>query len=160
MSLGRQAKRAAITAASGWCILAGAAAAQPGPNADRALERMMAGESYLQGAELERALQAAAAHPFGSLENPVRAAMPQGQRAYLARLRCSNGQAPRFNRSGNAGAGVYGNIIDRYDVSCGESAPGNVTNFMDMYHRGHVEERAVPGFTITPSRPASRSPAV
>ena len=36
---------------------------------------------------------AAEAHPLGSLENPVRVGGPDGERAYLARLRCTNGSA-------------------------------------------------------------------
>lgn len=134
------------------CAMPGAAAAQQPADRD-ALNRMLAGESQIQGTELERRIAAAAAHPLGSQENPVRAAMPPGQRAYLQRLRCSDGEAPRFSRRGNYGVGVYGNIIDGYAVTCGAAAPGEVVVYMDMYHRGHVEERPVPGFTIIPARP-------
>ncbi len=87
--------------------------------------------------------------PLGSEANPVRANMPVGQRAYLDRLRCSDGSAPDYERVGNYGSGPYGSIIDGYQVDCGDSAPGEVLIFMDMYHR-HVENEAVPGFTITP----------
>lgn len=81
----------------------------------------------------------------------MRAALPEGQRAYLARLRCADGGAPKSQRVGNFGIGVYGNIVDGYAVDCGDAAPGQVRIFMDMYHPGHVEPRAVPGFTITPT---------
>jgi hypothetical protein len=87
---------------------------------------------------------------LGSQNNPVRAHMPQGQRAYLERLRCSDGRAPEFNRIGNFGVGVYGNIVDGYNVDCGTAEPGRAQVFMDMYHRGYVEDRPVPGFTIIP----------
>lgn len=133
---------------------ASCAAAQPGgkpagePDIAAILARMGAGESQMQGAELERAIAAAAAHPLGSRDNPVRASTPSGQRAYLARLRCAEGGAPRFERSGNLGPGIYGNIVDAYQVTCrGAEA---VTVVMDMYHRGHVEDRPVPGFEIVP----------
>lgn len=111
---------------------------------------MMSGQSAAQGRALERALEAAAAHPLGSRENPVRASMPVGQHAYLARLRCADGRAPQFERDGNLGPGVYGNIIDSYSVRCANSQPGEATIIMDMYHRGHVEQRPVPGFAIVP----------
>lgn len=138
-----------IAAAAALVCVGTAAAAQP-QNEDVALERMLSGQSYLQGADLERALEAAAAHPLGARENPVRASTPAGQRAYLARLRCADGRAPQFERNGNLGAGVYGNIIDSYSVQCANSQPAEATIIMDMYHRGHVEQRPVPGFTITP----------
>ena len=136
------------------CLSSNALAVQP-PKPDEvgdALELMMAGESQVRGAELQRRIEAASAHPLGSQQNPVRAAMPPGQRAYLQRLRCSDGRAPAFSRIGNFGAGVYGNIIDGYRVRCSGAAPAETVVYMDMYHRGHVEERPVSGFTILPSR--------
>ena len=135
---------AAVTAIG---LAASATAAQP-QDEDLALERMLSGQSYLQGAELERALEAAAAHPLGALENPVRASTPSGQQAYLRRLRCADGRAPQFQRSGNLGLGVYGNIIDAYQLVCRSSEAAQATVIMDMYHQGHVEHRPVPGFTI------------
>ena len=117
---------------------------------DDSLDRMLMGESAKSGDKLDRAIAEAAKHPFGSKQNPVRAEMPEGQHAYLARLRCSDGRAPAFHRIGNYGLGVYGNIIDGYSVDCGSAAPGKVEIVMDMYHRGYVEDRPVPGFTIVP----------
>ena len=136
------------------CLSSNALAFQP-PTSDEiddALEKMLAGESQVQGAELQRRIEVAAAHPLGSQQNPVRAAMPEGQRAYLRRLRCADGAVPAFSRIGNFGAGVYGNIIDGYRLRCSGAAPADSVVYMDMYHRGHVEERPVPGFTIVPSR--------
>ena len=121
------------------------------PKSDPSLQRQLAGESQVSGSALERRIAAAARHPLGSRENPVRAEMPAGQRAYLDRLRCANGQAPTYGRIGNFGFGVFGNIIDGYRVNCGNAQPGQVDIFMDMYHRGHVENRPVPGFTIVPA---------
>jgi hypothetical protein len=83
--------------------------------------------------------------PLGSKENPVRASMPEGQRAYLSRLVCPNGGPARFERTFNLGPGIYGTIIDEYKVRC----PGQpeATIIMDMYH-DWSENRPVPGFTI------------
>jgi hypothetical protein len=128
----------------------------PGPalaaSEDQLLERMLRGESAMQGQELERAVTAAEAHPLGSKENPVRVAMPPGQRAYLARLRCSDGRTPRFHRRGNAGVGVFGNIVDIYDVRCIDAEPATRAIYMDMYHRGREEELAVPGYTLVTAK--------
>lgn len=114
--------------------------------ADKALDRMMAGESYLQGKDLEKALKQAEEHPLGSAQNPVRTTMPQGQRLYLSRLRCSDGKAPAYYRKGNVGAGPFGNIVDLYKVSCPGAEPLESDIYMDMYHGGFIESRIVPGF--------------
>lgn len=114
---------------------------------DAALSTMLRGESHVTGAALQRAIAEADRHPLGSPQNPVRVQGPPGQRAYLARLRCSDGSTPSFFRRGSVGIGVFGNIVDDYAVTCGSAAPVSVQ--MDMYHRGNVENRAVPGFTIT-----------
>jgi hypothetical protein len=141
-----------MTLLLGPMLLLGACASTAGSQ-DAQIQRMMLGESQVSGRALERRLAEAERHPLGSRENPVRAQMPPGQRAYLSRLRCSDGRAPEYFRTGNLGPGVYGNIIDAYRVSCGDAAPGTVEIIMDMYHAGHVEERPVPGFTIVPSMP-------
>jgi hypothetical protein len=82
---------------------------------------------------------------LGAQSNPVRCSGPRGERAYLNRLRCADGKAPKFYRIGSFGEGPYGNILDGYSVKCGEADA--VTIFMDMYH-DHVEREAVPGFRI------------
>ena len=115
---------------------------------DVALERMLSGEPVLQGGELKAALKEADKHPLGSAQNPVRVNMPAGERAYLARLRCSDGRRPDFVRVGNVGIGAFGNIVDLYDVNCYSAKPGRVEIYMDMYFSDHVENRPVPGFTI------------
>ena len=128
-------------------LLAGACATAPEPD----LERALAGESQVSGSALDRRIASAERHPLGSRNNPVRVEMPPGERAYLRRLRCADGRAPAFSRTGSVGIGVYGNILDAYRVNCGEARPGQVDVYMDMYHPGHVEDRPVPGFTIVPS---------
>ncbi|MEM9965779.1 MAG: hypothetical protein AAGC58_10575 [Asticcacaulis sp.] len=98
----------------------------------------------------KRIQKAEAGYPLGSKENPVRVSMPQGQRAYLAQLRCEDGQVPAFHRGGSVGLGPYDNIIDRYEVTCAGSKPEKTMIFMDMYFAGHVETRPVEGFTRVP----------
>ena len=83
--------------------------------------------------------------PLGGKGNPVRVHRPMGQRAYLSRLVCPGGGSPVFQRVGSFGMGVYGTIIDGYDVDC---AGTRHMVYMDMYHPDHIERRPVPGFTI------------
>ena len=98
-------------------------------------------------AKMEQAIAAAQAHPLGSEANPVRSAMPPGERAYIARLRCSDGNAPEIVSRGSTGDGPYGNILDRYSLRCASGTPSTAALYMDMYH-DHVETRPAPGFTI------------
>ena len=102
------------------------------------------GGGGLKGNKLAKAIAKAAANPLGSNENPVRADGPTGQRAYLSKLRCADGTAPAFQRRGNVGPGIYGYIVDAYEVNCGAA---ETVVHMDMYHR-HAETVAVPGFTM------------
>lgn len=141
-------------------LAAGAAEAKPQVN-DMARMMKGLGGGGKTGGKLEKAIAKAAAHPLGSRDNPVRANMPDGQRAYLSRLRCANGQAPEFHRAGNIGPGIYGYIVDDYRVSCAGAAPVSV--IIDMYHV-HVEQQPVPGFTIVaegtpPPSPVPATPA-
>ena len=43
------------------------------------------------------------ANPLGSQHNPVRADGPLGQRRYIERLVCKDGEAPFYERLGAAG---------------------------------------------------------
>jgi hypothetical protein len=111
-------------------------------------ETMAAQMSQVSPEEEMRALVAAAdAHPLGTIENPVRVGGPDGERAYLARLRCPDGAAPRIGARREAGPGAFGSIAASYDVICGAAA-GRI--LFDMYHEEHVENRAPPGFTLAP----------
>lgn len=121
----------------------------PSPTGSELAEYLVSG-GRLPEPRLSRALEAAAAQPLGSERNPVRADSPLGQRAYLSRLRCENGQAPRFRRVGNMGPGPFGSIVDLYIVECPGSAPARTEIYMDMYFRGYVESRPVEGFTLAP----------
>ncbi|VVT02662.1 hypothetical protein [Erythrobacter sp. EC-HK427] len=118
----------------------------PAGSADSTFDWPMVSQTQLRGADLEAAIVTASASPLGSFENPVRAARPSGQRDYLERLRCADGTAPRFQRTGSLGPGVFGSIVDGYRVDCADGYQADVV--MDMYHRNHVELGAVPGFTV------------
>jgi hypothetical protein len=78
-------------------------------------------------AEAEQIAAAAAAHPLGTLENPVRVGGPQGARAYIARLRCVDGSRPQVGPRSTGGVGAYGTVTERYPLDCGAAAPGRVT---------------------------------
>lgn len=141
-------------AALGVMLVAGAPSVQAKPSEADVLRRMALGEPALTGHEMEEAVRKADKHALGSEENPIRAAMPEGQRAYLSRLRCSDGSAPAYHRRGNVGHGVFANIVDLYDVTCAGAEPASSEIYMDMYHAGYIEKRAVPGFTIVASEEA------
>ena len=97
----------------------------------------------------EQAIRAAAAYPLGTVQNPVRVGGPEGERAYLARLRCADGSAPTIGRRGSAGVGAFGSITASYHLDCGAAAPGKLELVMDMYHSEHREGRAPSGLTIS-----------
>jgi len=127
-------------------------AAQQGASEDGTtdmLKRMAAGRSQMEGAELDAAIGKAASFPLGSKENPVRAAGPSGQRAYLSRLRCADLKRPSFRRVGSMGISPYGNIVDGYSVTCEGSEPAERLIYLDMYHAGYAEDRAVEGYGAT-----------
>jgi hypothetical protein len=94
--------------------------------------------------------RAANSQPLGSARNPVRANSPNGQRAYIGRLRCPGGDAPTIVGRNNIGSGIYAMIVDRYTVSCVGLANQDI--MIDMYH-DWTENRAVPGFTIQEIQP-------
>ena len=131
--------------------LAMALTATQGVSADRGLDAMLEGRSPMSKSALKKAIAKAEQEPLGSRGNPVRVEMPEGQRAYLASLRCADGTRPRYERAGNVGLGVYQSIIDLYQADCGDAAPGKVEIYMNMYRPGHVETRPVPGFSVAAS---------
>ncbi len=99
-------------------------------------------------AALAEAIAQAAAHPLGTVRNPVRVAGPEGERAYLARLRCGDGKAPAIGRAAPAGVGAYGTLVEAYPLDCGAAAPGKVSLVMDRYHEENPEARAPSGFQL------------
>jgi hypothetical protein len=99
-------------------------------------------------AEVATVARRADVHPLGSKENPVRARRPEGQRAYIARLRCPSGDAPRIKDRFNIGPGIYGTIVDSYTLTCNGQADKRI--MLDMYH-DWIENRPAAGFTIVTS---------
>lgn len=93
----------------------------------------------------QQAAEKPAEAPLGSRDNPVLCYDPEGERAYLSRLRAPDGSRIRFERGGSTGAGPCGHILDRYVANVGDE---ELSIFMDMYHPGYWEDRAVPGFLI------------
>lgn len=131
-------------------ILAAPAAAQQPRLGQRTAspEAMVAQMNQASPEEEMRSLVAAAdAHPLGTLANPVRVGGPAGERAYLDRLRCPDGAAPRIGARREAGVGAFGSIVAAYELSC---AGADARILFDMYHEEHVETRAPAGFTLAP----------
>lgn len=127
-------------------LLAAACAATPEPDP-------LGGLFGVSAAQSNRVAPTLNAHPFGSADNPVRADMPPGQRAYLARLRCADDRAPQFRRVGSFGVGPYGGVIDGYEVLCPGSSPASSI----IYNR-HVPPRSSrePGPGGVQDRPLTR----
>ena len=144
--------RIALALAAALSLAAAPAAAQPKPG-DRTISPEQMLRDFGLGPDqedLREALAAAAAHPLGTRENPVRVGGPEGERAYIARLRCSDGRPPQIGQRANAGVGAFGTIVDVYPLDCGNAAPGRFQLVMDMYHEEHRETRAPAGFTLVP----------
>lgn len=125
----------------GLAITAAPAAAQ------RIGARTAAPQAHLPGLapgqdDLAAAVAAAAAHPLGSLENPVRVGGPDGERAFLARLRCADGAAPRIGARTDGGVGGFGSLTRAFALTCGTS---EMRVHFDIYHQEHVETRAPAG---------------
>ena len=99
-------------------------------------------------AAIAEAIAAANAHPLGTADNPVRVGGPEGERAYLARLRCGDGSVPRIGTRADAGTGAFGTLVAAFPIDCGAAAPGKASIVMDMYHEENSEDRAPPGFGI------------
>jgi hypothetical protein len=135
---------AALLAAPATAQELGARTASP----DQTLGNMAASDPE---AEIEQLAAAAAAHPLGSLENPVRVGGPEGARAYIARLRCSDGSRPALGPHHAGAVGAYGTVTETYPLDCGGAAPGRVTLIVDLYHEEHREDRPASGFAIDPS---------
>ncbi len=130
-------------------LLAGPAAAQKLGARTASPDQVLGDEAPLDPlAEAEQIAAAAAAHPLGSVENPVRVGGPQGARAYIGRLRCANDSRPVVDSRSTSGVGPYGTITERYVLDCGDFAPGREAVHFDFYHEEHVERRAAGHFGI------------
>ncbi|HEV2867569.1 MAG TPA: hypothetical protein VGX37_13755 [Allosphingosinicella sp.] len=131
-----------------FLLAAGPAAAQELGQRTQPPEAMVPGLGLApEEDDLRDAIAAADAHPLGSVQNPVRVGGPAGERAYLARLRCADGSAPRIGGRSDAGIGAFGSVVGAYALTCG-AATSSIA--FDIYHEEHVETRAPQGFTILP----------
>ena len=101
-------------------------------------------------AEIARAEQAAAGFPLGSLQNPVRVGGPEGERAYLGRLRCADGKPPRAGIGRPGGTDAFGSVAEMVTLDCGAAAPGRTELAFDLYFEEHREDRAPGGFALAP----------
>ncbi len=97
--------------------------------------------------EMRQLAAAADAHPLGTVENPIRVGGPEGEHAYLGKLRCADGAIPRIGARHEAGVGAFGSVVGAYDLGCGTETRRVV---FDMYQEEHVETRAPAGFTLQP----------
>lgn len=109
-------------------------------------DQLMARMSQASPEEEIRQLELVAdQHPLGTVANPVRVGGPEGEQAYLARLRCPDGTQPRIGARRDAGVGGFGSVVRAYEVSC---AGVSSQIAFDMYQEEHVETRAPAGFTL------------
>ena len=95
--------------------------------------------------EMRRLVAEADRHPLGTVENPVRVGGPEGEHAYLGRLRCPDGATPTVGARSTAGIGAFGSVVAAFDLACGAQQHRIV---FDMYHEEHIETRAPVGFTL------------
>ena len=93
-------------------------------------------------------------YPLGSAHNPIRVDGVMGERSYLISLSCHDNSSPSFKRAGSVGIGPYGFILDLYEVECVNNPESKKHSiYMDLYHPGYIENRAVPGFGIINTNP-------
>lgn len=85
--------------------------------------------------------------PLGSLANPVRADAFRGELEYLGRLRCRDGSTPQTQGLSRRYSGSR-HLIQVFRVRCIYLNEESEV-FFDAYHPGHIETRAVPGFTLS-----------
>jgi phosphatidylglycerol:prolipoprotein diacylglycerol transferase len=86
---------------------------------------------------------------LGSLSNPVKCDMEEGEREYLKRLTDHSGGSVHFRRIGHAHPDGKGNILDKYEIKTVDGSL-SVEIYMDMHCPGYVEKEAIKGFKIKP----------
>ncbi|MCO1334610.1 hypothetical protein MO867_09690 [Microbulbifer sp. OS29] len=128
-----------------FCVSLAACANQNVTQSDSecGLEQLMLGVSCIEP-DLDEIVK----HPLGSPGNPVRADGPAGQREYLSRLVCTNGEpVSEFKRTSSAGMGPWGFILDSYVVLC-DTHQGVIEHnvYLDLYHKGYRETEVAEGF--------------
>jgi hypothetical protein len=138
-------------------IIALTTLASPAGAADKLGKRTAPPEQAMSGigegssdAALAQAIAAAAAFPLGTLQNPVRVGGPEGERAYVAKLRCADGKRPQIGPTRPGGVGAYGSVADVVPLDCAAAAPGRVDLVVDPYFEEQPETRPPAGFTFGP----------
>jgi hypothetical protein len=137
-----------ILALAAIAVAASASAKPPREESPAPRDMLAAVGSGNSDAEIARAIAAAQAHPLGSAENPIRVGGPEGARAYVQRLRCADGSAPKVGSQAPGGVGGYGSVLALFPVDCGAAAPGKAELRVDIYHEEHAETRAPAGFRL------------
>jgi hypothetical protein len=89
------------------------------------------------------------ASDLGSLSNPVKCDMEEGEREYFNRLTDQSGEPVNYRRIGHAHPDGKGNILDKYEIKSGDGSV-SVEIYMDMHCPGYVEKEAIKGFKIRP----------
>jgi hypothetical protein len=140
--------RTPLPAAALFLVALTAAAPKPGDRTAAPGEVLGSAAAADPLAEVEAIAAAAAAHPLGSLANPVRVGGPEGARAYIARLRCADGSQPEIGAAAAGGVGAYGSVTRVYPLDCGRAAPGRLSLVVDLYHEEHREDRAPAGLSM------------
>ncbi len=105
---------------------------------------------------------------LGSVQNPIKADQPDGERSYLKRLRTADGKRVVYKYRG-AVPGTDGRILDRFELephpyyeNCpldglqkiadifleeGE-CPYSLMIYMDMYHPGYTEKTPLMSYKL------------
>ena len=107
--------------------------------------------SFGQGSSDEamaRAIEAANAHPLGTLQNPIRVGGPDDARRYVSTLRCTDGTTPRIAREAPGSIGAFGTLTTMVTLACGSTT--NAPLAFDFYQEEYRETRPAPGFQIAP----------
>jgi hypothetical protein len=91
----------------------------------------------------------------GSVLNPVKCDMPEGERRYLKRLLTTDNRPVEYEYYDSV-IGADGKILDRFmlknplhgieDSSGASKGPGSFRIYMDLYHRDTVDTEPIPGF--------------
>jgi hypothetical protein len=131
------------------------------------------GEGCMDKKAMEAAVAAKVPEAWGTTkQNAIEVCLPSGEHYFLQDLRCPDGKAPEYKRSGNVGSRnpmpedmefnmsmmdptykmkpgeIDYHIVDRYEVKCSKKTH---VIFFDMYHCGTLKPwKAPPGFTRPP----------
>jgi hypothetical protein len=131
------------------------------------------GEGCMEKKAIEAAVGGKVSKDWGTTkEKAIEVCLPSGEHYFLQDLRCPDGKAPEYKRSGNVGSRnpmpedmefnmsmmdpthkmkpgeIDYHIIDRYEAKCGKKT---YVLFFDMYHCGTLKPWKAPqGFTRPP----------